>query len=98
MTGDYYTPTVVPQTTYDPTTTTWGELPEELERRCCPRKRHNTTVFKTRVATIDDSSPTGASVIYTYKRENGDTFIAGATIAELVEGLNDETNWPVVEN
>ncbi|KQO98129.1 hypothetical protein [Leifsonia sp. Leaf264] len=79
-----------------PADATWDDLPDELERRCCPGEIRNTTVYKALVPMLDKNSPTGASVAYTYKRGNDDTYRGSSTIAGLIDAMNDPEDWPVV--
>jgi len=83
-------PKIAPGTWFD-------DLPESIERRCCPHKFCVTVLEKRIVPTLDCSSPTGASVFYSYYRGNGERHddFGASTVDGLIEQLNNESFYPV---
>lgn len=81
-----------PQVTYSPDAT-FDELPEELERQCCPDKSCGTTdLLKRKGAALMGDE---AVVVYSYVRaSNENDYFSATTVEDLVRQLNNPEYWP----
>jgi hypothetical protein len=77
--------------------TPFSELPTELTRRCCSGKSCTTILDRVAVPYLDEKSPTGSSVMYTYDRGNDIVFFSARTVDGLIEQVNDPSFWPVAD-
>lgn len=81
-----------PQETYSPDAS-FDELPEKLERQCCPGKSCGTTqLVRAKSARLIGDEPVA---VYSYVRSsNGDSYFSSITVEGLVARLNDPEYWP----
>lgn len=83
---------VRPQETFSPDST-FGELPDYIDRQCCSWKSCGTVdLYKRITAQIYGEK---AVLLYEYARgSNGEVYFTSSTVEGLVEQLNDATHWP----